>query len=53
MSDYLTAKEACAVLRISDRQLYYLVSRGRLVCYKVTSRRLFLRSDVHALLQPA
>lgn len=52
MPQYMTSEEVRQLLRISHRQLFYMVKRGQLPCYKVTVRRLFKREDVLALIQP-
>lgn len=51
MPEFMTSEEARKLLRISNRQLFYIVKRGQLPCYKVTNRRLFKREDVLGLVR--
>ncbi len=48
---YLTAPEACEMLRVKPQTLYAYVSRGRLSSFRqgMRRRRLYLRRDVEAL----
>lgn len=43
---YLTTEEAAAYLRLKERKLYELVSRGAVPCSKVTGKWLFPRSAI-------
>lgn len=48
MSDYLTTKEAAALLRIKDRKLYDLASKGRIPCSRAMGKLLFERAALDA-----
>lgn len=43
---YLTTEEAAAYLRLKDRKLYELASRGEVPCSKVTGKWLFPRAAI-------
>ena len=50
---YLTAAEACEMLRVKPQTLYAYVSRGLLRSYRqgIRRERLYLRGDVDALIR--
>jgi citrate synthase len=52
---YLTAPEACEILRVKPQTLYAYVSRGLLRSYRqgIRRQRLYLRREVEALVRLA
>ncbi len=52
---YLTAAEACEILRVKPQTLYAYVSRGVLRSYRqgIRRQRLYLRREVEALVRLA
>lgn len=52
---YLTAPEACEMLRVKPQTLYAYVSRGLLSSFRqgIRRRRLYLRREVEALVRLA
>lgn len=52
---YLTASEACEILRVKPQTLYAYVSRGLLRSFRqgIRRRRLYLRREIDALLRLA
>ncbi len=52
---YLTASEACEILRVKPQTLYAYVSRGLLRSFRqgIRRRRLYLRREIEALLRLA
>jgi len=52
---YLTAAEACEILRVKPQTLYAYVSRGLLQSFRqgIRRRRLYLRREIEALVRLA
>jgi len=52
---YLTATEACEILRVKPQTLYAYVSRGLVRSYRqgIRRQRLYLRGEVEALVRLA
>ncbi len=50
MTEYLTTKEAAALLRLKERKIYDLAARGALPCSRATGKLLFPRSEIEAWL---
>ncbi len=52
---YLTAPEACEILRVKPQTLYAYVSRGLLRSYRqgIRRQRLYMRREVEALVRLA
>lgn len=48
MSDYLTTRELAALLRIKERKVYDLASRGQIPCARAHGKLLFPRQEVEA-----
>ncbi|MGH2406224.1 MAG: helix-turn-helix domain-containing protein [bacterium] len=50
---YLTASEACEILRVKPQTLYAYVSRGLLRSFRqgIRRRRLYLRREIEALVR--
>lgn len=50
---YLTASEACEILRVKPQTLYAYVSRGLLRSFRqgIRRRRLYLRREIEALIR--
>jgi putative molybdopterin biosynthesis protein len=48
MGEYLTTKETAALLRIKERTLYDLASKGSIPCSRATGKLLFERAAVEA-----
>src|ERR1700755_1674479 len=50
MTELLTTEEAASYLRLSERKLYELVTKGGLPCTKITGRWLFPKSALDSWL---
>lgn len=48
MTDYLTTKEVAALLRMKERTLYDLASKGSIPCSRATGKLLFDRAAIEA-----
>ena len=51
MSDFLTTKEVAELLRLKERKVYDLSSRGEIPCVKATGKLLFPRSEIQTWMQ--
>ena len=47
MSDYLTTKEVADLLRLRERKVYDLASRGEIPCMKATGKLLFPKDELN------
>ena len=47
MSDYLTTKEVADLLRLRERKVYDLASRGEIPCMKATGKLLFPKEELN------
>ncbi len=48
MSEFLTTKEVADLLRLKERKVYELSSRGEIPCVKATGKLLFPKSEIKA-----
>lgn len=51
MSEFLTTKEVAALLRIKERKVYDLASRGEIPCAKATGKLLFPKAEIRQWMQ--
>lgn len=51
VSEFLTTKEVAHLLRLKERKVYDLASRGEIPCVKATGKLLFPQTDIHQWIQ--
>ena len=51
MSEFLTTKEVAHLLRLKERKVYDLASRGEIPCVKATGKLLFPQAEIHHWIQ--
>jgi len=51
LSKFLTTKEVAHLLRLKERKVYDLASRGEIPCVKATGKLLFPRTEIHQWIQ--
>lgn len=51
MSEFLTTKEVAHLLRLKERKVYDLASRGEIPCVKATGKLLFPQTKIHQWIQ--
>lgn len=51
MSEFLTTKEVADLLRLKERKVYDLASRGEIPCVKATGKLLFPQAEIHQWIQ--
>ena len=51
LSEFLTTKEVAHLLRLKERKVYDLASRGEIPCVKATGKLLFPQAEIHQWIQ--
>jgi excisionase family DNA binding protein len=51
LSEFLTTKEVADLLRLKERKVYDLASRGEIPCVKATGKLLFPQAEIHQWIQ--